>query len=277
MIQYYSCRFYANALLTIMIGWLFSTPLRAAHDHFTRIALQAGLPSTLTCIFADSKGYVWTGTRAGLGRFDGHEQYRYTFEERNIHSLPGDYIYQITTDPQQTLWVMTDQGVARYDYNHNHFHRLLDQEGHPVAAFAACCYQNSMLFVSGKAIYQLELGEERATKWYDLTTSEELRIVKLCLLSNHTMLIGSRWNGVFSINLQNGQMKQAPYDCGLEITDMLIDRQKRLWIATYNEGVRCFRTTGQLIRSYHTGNADLSHNIVLCLEQRQEMLSLIHI
>ena len=272
MIQYYSCRFYANALLTIMIGWLFSTPLRAAHDHFTRIALQAGLPSTLTCIFADSKGYVWTGTRAGLGRFDGHEQYRYTFEERNIHSLPGDYIYQITTDPQQTLWVMTDQGVARYDYNHNHFHRLLDQEGHPVAAFAACCYQNSMLFVSGKAIYQLELGEERATKWYDLTTSEELRIVKLCLLSNHTMLIGSRWNGVFSINLQNGQMKQAPYDCGLEITDMLIDRQKRLWIATYNEGVRCFRTTGQLIRSYHTGNADLSHNIVLCLEQRQGMI-----
>ena len=103
MIRYYSHHTLACVLFLTLVTLLPSTLLRAAHYHFTRIALQAGLPSTLTYIFADSKGYVWTGTRAGLGRFDGHEQYRYTFEEKNIHSLPGDYIYQITTDSNQTL------------------------------------------------------------------------------------------------------------------------------------------------------------------------------
>lgn len=270
-------RYYSNHILTcilfLLLGNLLPGPtLRAAHYHFTRIALQAGLPSTLNCIYADSKGYVWTGTRAGLGRFDGHEQYRYIFEEKNPNSLPGDYIYQITADFSQKLWIMTDQGVASYDYNHNHFHRLLDQEGNPVIAFTACTYQHSMLFVSGKTIYRLDEGESQAVRWYDLPTEEELRIVKLCLLPNDTLLIGSRWKGIYSVNLLNGAMHKAPYDCGQEITDMLLDSHQRLWIATYNEGVRCFHTSGQLIRSYHTKNSTLSHNIVLCLEQRQGQL-----
>lgn len=272
MIRYYSICWRAYALLTMTLVLLLGAPLHAAHYHFTRIALQAGLPSTVTCIYADSKGYVWTGTRAGLGRFDGHQQYRYTYKEKDSNSLPGDYIYQVTTDSHHTLWIMTDQGVATYDYNHNHFHHLLDQEGNPVVAFAACTYQNGMLFVSGKAIYRLADGEEQANKWYDLPAEEELRIIKLCLLPGHTLLMGSRWKGVYSVNLLNGQMQQAPYACGKEITDMLLDSHQRLWIATYNEGVRCFHTNGQLIRSYHTENSALSHNIVLCLEQRHGRL-----
>lgn len=269
MIRYYSHHTLACVLFLTLVTLLPSTLLRAAHYHFTRIALQAGLPSTVNCIYADSKGFVWTGTRAGLGRFDGHEQYRYIFAEKDSNSLPGDYIYQITADSRHTLWIMTDQGVASYDYNHNHFHRLLDQEGNPVVAFAACTYQNSMLFASGQVLYRLDAGAERAVRWYNIPTEEELRIVKLCLLPNNILLLGSRWKGLYSMNLLNGQMHSAPYDCGLEITDMLLDKQQRLWVATYNEGVRSFHTNGQLIHSYHTRNSALSHNIVLCLEQRQ--------
>ena len=268
MTQYDSTLWGARTFLAVLLGLFFTLPLQAVYYHFTRISLQAGLPSTLSCIHSDSRGYLWTGTRAGLGRFDGHEQYRYTFEEKNENSLPGDYIYQIFEDSYQTLWVMTDQGVASYDYNSNQFHRLIDREDHPVVAFALCTYGQSLLFVSGKAIYRLNEGQKRAEKWYDLPLEGETRIVKICLLPNNRLLIGSRWRGAYVVNLLNGQLQPSPYDCGLEITDLLLDSQKRLWIATYNEGVRCFHPDGPLICSYRTDNSSLSHNIVLCLAER---------
>ena len=274
MIQYYSTPRHACAFLFMVLSLLLRSTLalHAAHYHFTRISLQAGLPSTLSCIHADSKGYLWTGTRAGLGRFDGHEQYRYTFQEKNSNTLPGDYIYQIYEDSHHTLWIMTDQGVAWYDYNHNLFHRLHDQEGKPVIAFASCAYGQSLLFVSGRAIYRLEEGAEFAVKWYDLPFDEEIRIVRLCLLPGDRLLMGSRWKGVHLFNLRQGALLPSPYDCGLEITDMLLDSHERLWIATYNEGVRCFHANGQLIHSYQTSNSALSHNIVLCLAERHGLL-----
>ena len=98
MTQYDSTLWGARTFLAVLLGLFFTLPLQAVYYHFTRISLQAGLPSTLSCIHSDSRGYLWTGTRAGLGRFDGHEQYRYTFEEKNENSLPGDYIYQIFED-----------------------------------------------------------------------------------------------------------------------------------------------------------------------------------
>lgn len=242
----------------------------AEHYHFTTITLKAGLPSTVECICSDSRGYIWTGTRGGLGRFDGHEQYRYTYEQDNPHSLPGGNIYQIAEDSHGTLWVMTDQGVARYDYRHNHFHRLTDTEGEAVVAFAACRYRGGMLFATGHALYRLDEGEQQAVRWHDLQAGKEgLRVVRLCLLPGGQLLLGSRWQGMYLIDLASGQRRAAPYDCGREITDLMLDSRQRLWIATYNEGVRCFTPEGQLLQAYHTGNSALSHNIVLCMTERE--------
>ena len=49
------------------------SPLQAGHYYYKQISLKDGLPSTVRCILTDEQGFVWIGTRSGLGRYDGHE------------------------------------------------------------------------------------------------------------------------------------------------------------------------------------------------------------
>lgn len=60
-------------LIVSIVQMFFSYPLRAEHYYYKQISLKAGLPSTVHCIAADNRGFVWMGTRSGLGRFDGQE------------------------------------------------------------------------------------------------------------------------------------------------------------------------------------------------------------
>lgn len=61
-------------LLAFLILHLMPSNAYGKHYLYKQILLNTGLPTTLNCISSDTKGFVWTGTKFGLGRFDGHEQ-----------------------------------------------------------------------------------------------------------------------------------------------------------------------------------------------------------
>src|SRR5690606_35071344 len=60
----------------------------------------------------------------GLNRYDGYEIRTYRNKLNNLASLPHNYIYCVTEDKQQQLWVGTGQGVGIYNRNFGSFHRL---------------------------------------------------------------------------------------------------------------------------------------------------------
>ena len=70
-------------------------PLRAEHYYFKQISLKEGLPSNVRCILRDEQGFVWIGTKSGLGKFDGHELKRYKHQANDPNSLLHNLIYQI--------------------------------------------------------------------------------------------------------------------------------------------------------------------------------------
>src|SRR6266705_1371469 len=50
----------------------FTLPLTAQTYNFRNYSVDDGLPFVqVSCIFQDSKGYLWTGGYGGLSRFDG--------------------------------------------------------------------------------------------------------------------------------------------------------------------------------------------------------------
>ena len=62
-------------------------PIQAGHYFYKQISLKDGLPSTVRCILTDEQGFVWIGTRSGLGRYDGHELKKYIHQANNPPSL----------------------------------------------------------------------------------------------------------------------------------------------------------------------------------------------
>ena len=87
-----------------------------------------------------------------------------------------------------------------------------------------------------------------------------------------TLLCCSRWTGIYLVDLHTGEHRRPPFDCGPEITTMMTDSRKRIWIAPYSGGLRCYSYDGKLLASYSTRNSALSNDIVLSLAEREGQL-----
>ena len=113
-------------------------PLRAEHYYFKQISLKEGLPSNVRCILRDEQGFVWIGTKSGLGKFDGHELKRYKHQANDPNSLLHNLIYQIAEDKQHNIWVLTEKGIARYQQQSNDFTVPTDEDGKNITAYSFC-------------------------------------------------------------------------------------------------------------------------------------------
>ena len=250
-------------------------PLQAGHYYYKQISLKEGLPSTVRCILTDEQGFIWIGTRSGLGRFDGHELKKYIHHADDSHSLPHDLIHQIVEDQQNNVWILTDKGVARYQRQSDDFYLPTDDEGKSIIAYSACPTQDGLLFgVKNKIyFYSYQNNSFRLIQEFNQPTNiKNFNITTLSLWDEETVLCCSRWQGILLLNLKTGKYKRPPFDCGKEIMSLIIDSKKRIWIAPYNSGLYCFDRNGKQLASYTTRNSSLSNNVILSLAERENKL-----
>lgn len=68
-------------------------------------------PNYIVSMKVDRDGVVWVGTwGGGLSRYDGDNWTSYTTAE----GLPGNHVFMLHIDPQQRLWVGTNNGLALF-------------------------------------------------------------------------------------------------------------------------------------------------------------------
>ena len=127
--------------------------LQAGHYYYKQISLKDGLPSTVRCILTDEQGFVWIGTRSGLGRYDGHELKKYTHQADNPHSIPHNQINQITEDKLNNIWILTEKGVACYQRQSDDFFIPTDEKGNNIVAYSTCLMKDGVLFGSQNKVY----------------------------------------------------------------------------------------------------------------------------
>lgn len=250
------------------VSLLLPTSLYGKHYIYKQIQLGTGLPTTLNCISSDTKGFIWTGTKFGLGRFDGHEQKRYTHKDDDDNSLPGNYIYQIIEDSLHNLWILTDRGVARYNYNKDSFSILKNPQGKTCMAYSACIHGQNVILGGTNEVYSYDNKTKTLKMLYELPCDERFEIARLAVTQSGYLLCCSRWQGIYTINLKSGKTDSSRFGCGKEISDLYIDSKQRIWIAPYYQGLRCFSPDGKLIASYRVDNSRLSNDIVLCITER---------
>jgi signal transduction histidine kinase/ligand-binding sensor domain-containing protein/DNA-binding response OmpR family regulator len=85
-------------------------------ERFRHISDEQGLSnSTINCIFQDSRGFMWFGTRDGLNRYDGINAVIFRTDSSNKASISDNFINCIYEDAYQKLWVGTSTSLNRYD------------------------------------------------------------------------------------------------------------------------------------------------------------------
>ena len=97
---------------------------------FTNLTREEGLGhNQVECIFQDSDGFMWFGTRNGLTRYDGYELKTYR-PSADANSISGNWVLCISEDTAKNLWIGTLlHGVNKLDMETGKFTHYGDRYG----------------------------------------------------------------------------------------------------------------------------------------------------
>jgi len=93
---------------------------------FKYITVEDGLSQgSINCIFQDSRGFLWFGTKQGLNKYDGFNIDIFDHDPFDPSSLSNNNVSCVTEDKNGDLWVGTSAGLNKFDYDLQNFKRFL--------------------------------------------------------------------------------------------------------------------------------------------------------
>jgi len=79
---------------------------------YRQFSIKDGLPQQqVMCLYQDSRGYLWMGTKWGVSKFDGEHFENFS----RYNSLTGNEIKKILEDAEGNIWILGTSGIAYYD------------------------------------------------------------------------------------------------------------------------------------------------------------------
>ncbi len=243
---------------------------------FDNISIKDGLSqSSPNCIFQDSRGLLWIGTEDGLNKYDGFSFEVYKPEQNDQFSISHPRILSICEDSESNLWIGTNGGgLNKYDRKSDRFVHYLPGK-------------NDTAFLAGSIVYalmptgdnRLWIGTDKGLSILDLNNYHFINIKKDPALEP---LVGSAilsfvqdssevWIGTDRClyrydpvkNSRESFLNEALNDQslpGMQVTALLIDRNRDLWVGTENglaqmkSGTGTFKTFGNFYGGHATAN-----------------------
>ncbi|WP_459602018.1 hybrid sensor histidine kinase/response regulator transcription factor [Dysgonomonas reticulitermitis] len=242
--------------------------------YFKQISLEDGLSqSTVACIVRDHKGIIWIGTRFGLNCYDGEQMRNFYYENNNNQSLPSNEIIFLTEDDNQNLWIGTSDGIALYDRHNNCFKHILFEASYIVARCSLLVDDGVIFFASNKAYKYSYSDESISLLPFIIEDGSSVYVDNCCIYDKEkkTILLSSRYDGVWSYNIASGKLTRFAYIPYKNITTMFIDSFGSIWISLYGEGLICYNKEGKIEKHFSTKNI-LNNNVVKGIIQRKDEL-----
>ncbi len=277
----------ARALIFLLV---LSLPLAAVRYPFINYRSSEGLPqSNVTALLQDKNGYIWVGTQAGIGKFDGTKFE--TLTSRN--GLAGNYITDLEMDRNGDIWVASQDGLNRiaadkisacplpenfirsiafsrsdqvlWVLTANAIFMVRNGVSAPFNKFAdparlnglAACETNGMVFFAADAVY---LFKNQRLQQYP--SPQPVNFVKE--IDRH-LFVGCR-DGLYVLNPFGEFKKYSGLPAAIQdVTDMLFDGQRNLWIASKNGVFYKNRKTGESI-IFNSANGlifDIAYKLLL--------------
>lgn len=222
--------------------------------------LNNGLSLNVSCMtVSHDKGYVWIGTRTGIGRFDGYELKKY---------LQGTIITNLAEDKENTIWATTRKGLFYYDYQTDRFIQATTPNQQAPITYSTVLTENGVLFGGHGVIFQYTYNnkDKHIIPQFKLSPLFQRNITQLIRWDEQNVLCANRWSHAVLFNLHTGETRPTPFNCN-EAVAILTDSKGNIWVSHYNNGVKCYNKQGELLHSYNTRNSLLKTNVVLALEE----------
>ncbi len=168
---------------------------------FHSLNVEDGLPNnTVNAMVQDSLGFMWIGTNDGLCRYDGKSFRYYKESPKEVNGISNNFVQSLFLDRDGKLWIMTDQGLNKYDPTFERFDTYTVDDG--------LSYNSVTKMIQG---------------------------------ADGTFYIGTYGGGldVFNGNefIKNFNPNSDEALASFLISDLEIQTEKTLWVATWNSGI----------------------------------------
>lgn len=175
---------------------------QTSYEKFENISIKQGLSeSMITCIFQDSRGFMWIGTQNGLNKYDGYKFTVFKNIPGDSFSLSNNYIRSIYEDANGFLWIGTENGLNRYNRYSDKFHQIFtyNDKHQDFRVLSIVQDKNGTMWAgTNLGLYYIE---KHSTK-PKLFSSDLLhgKIFKSLVLDDYQNLWAGSENGLFIIN-----------------------------------------------------------------------------
>lgn len=231
--------------------------------YFKQIATQHGLPSTVNTLFDDNRGTLWIGTNYGIYSFDGEE----------LSVIPGFTentklkVHHIQGDTQNQIWIFSDQGVFRYNLINKKLSPIT-HSGKPLNS--SCIYtdkeKNILPIPDSLILFDITTQKKSILPLYG--NSPSLHLTKLKHIHDNRYLALTTHHQLVELDISTGNVQLLTFPHNQKIINFYIDSFGRLWISNYGQGVACYNLDYHLIKYFDLNNSDLSHTVILDIEER---------
>ena len=234
---------------------------------YTQISQKDGLTSTVHSIYKEVDGNVWLGTPGGLYTFNGNE-----LRLHNDTLFTGRSIRKIEEDKEGGIWVLTDNWLMHRPKGKEIFRYLTAETHRKETPFYSMLHEEQCIwFGSYGSIYRYTFSDGKFSRFCQPKGLEHFTCLCLNRIDSSTLLCGSNL-GSFFVDTESGEFTKATFGPMKEMSCSMTDSMGRLWIASYNHGIRVYDKAGSLLKTYSTRNSHLSNDNVICFTEKDSKI-----
>jgi len=246
--------------LSFLLTFCFVAFSQKRHLQFGHIGTNMGLSqSNVICIFQDSRGFMWFGTRDGLNKYDGYKFTVYKYDAINPGSVSHNTIQDITEDAGGNLWIATwGGGLDMFDRAKEKFiQQKVDTKTPSVngSKLINCVFYDSdgNLWI-GTEGQGLQVYDKKHNKFIsyvydknDSTTVSDDIVKDIVEDRQHNLWIGTNSGGLNLFDRKTKTFKRFKHDennsksisSDIDWT-LFVDSRDQLWIGTRGAGLELF-------------------------------------
>lgn len=265
-----------KAIIILLLLAPFIATAQISDIRFRHISVEQGLSnSTINCVFQDSRGFMWFGTRDGLNRYDGVKTVIYKNDPAIKTSISDNFINCIYEDADHQLWIGTAYSLNKFDPYHNTFKRYSigkpGGNGYFDAVTGICAGDKDHIWVStlgaGVNLFDVHTGD---AKHYWRTQGGLSSDTVTCLYRDNHNNIWAGTAGGLNVYNQGGANFTPLALNGLNpntgIQAIAGDNHNNIWIGTTAQGAGLYNPQNKQYKSFTHNDRDtgsISGNLIL--------------
>ncbi len=239
--------FYKKYLILILISftniWGFSQKNQTL---FHQLTTENGLSNnSITCVFKDSKGFIWIGTIDGLNRYDGYNFTVFKHISSDSLSISDNFISTVVEDSKGNLWIGTQGGgLNKYNPVLNRFTSFFNDINDSTSLPSNFIFHHNSMLLDNDTL--LWIGTNNGLCCLNLKTNKFKR---------------------FALNYQN-----FPQNTFSDVRIIFDGLNNILWIGTNNGLIKFSKTKGilKVYQHYFNTSNSLSNNIITSIAERND-------